>query len=317
LVLDADRFLNFCRRSDVVSGQELIINRLQAIEERVDVGTERILEGQEKIFKEFDRLNQQLSEALLPKPPEVNEKISKKASLITRADVAVTAYNKGYAFFKEYRFAEAISQFESALAITRLPEFYLAIGHAALGIPDLGHAEQAFTDGLALISGMEKADPTREATFANMLGRVLQAKGDLNGALHHTERALKMDEMIHGPSHPTVARDLNDLGVILHAKGDLDGALSYTKRALKMDEASYGSTHPYVATKAYNLGQILKDKGDLDGALRYSELALKIDETTYGPTHTNVARDVNSVGRILQVKGDLHGAPTATGMRTT
>ena len=118
---------------------------------------------------------------------------------------------------------------------------------------------------------------------------ILQAKGDLDGALRYTQRALTIDEKVYGPDHPNVAVDANNIGPILQDKGDLDGALRYTQRALTIDEKVYGPTtltcHP-----ANNIGTILQDKGDLDGALRYAQRALAIDEKVYGPDHPNVAR---------------------------
>jgi len=43
------------------------------------------------------------------------------------------------------------------------------------------------------------------AIIASNIGQILQAKGDLDGALAYTERALKIDEKVFGPEHPNVA----------------------------------------------------------------------------------------------------------------
>jgi hypothetical protein len=41
------------------------------------------------------------------------------------------------------------------------------------------------------------------AIRANNIGQILQAKGDLDGALRYTERALKILETNYGTDHPT------------------------------------------------------------------------------------------------------------------
>jgi hypothetical protein len=45
---------------------------------------------------------------------------------------------------------------------------------------------------------------------ANNIGQILQAKGDLDGALRYTQRALAIDEKVYGPEHPTVAIRANN-----------------------------------------------------------------------------------------------------------
>ena len=55
-------------------------------------------------------------------------------------------------------------------------------------------------------------DHPNVARDANNVGQILQDKGDLDGALPYTERALKIDEKVYGRYHPKVARDANDIG---------------------------------------------------------------------------------------------------------
>ena len=310
-----DSYYENLRRFARVSGKDIILERIEALSEQVTSGQAKIVEQQktdtERILARLDELEARNRQAPVPTPAEVGAETSEtRKSLLAEADEAEAAYKKGYDLLDRYRFREAIPYLQEAVANVPLPDFYLALGRAYLELPNLREAERVLREGLTLIGG--KNDEKHEAPLANELGHVLLAKGDLDGALTHTQRALKIDEKVYGPDHPNVARVADNIGLILRAKGDLGGALTYTQRALKIDEKVYGPDHPEVATDASNIGQILQDKGDLDGALTYTQRALKIDEKVYGPDHPNVASLASNIGAILQAKGNLDGALTYT-----
>ena len=50
---------------------------------------------------------------------------------------------------------------------------------------------------------------------------MLRDQGELAEARECFERALKIDEKVYGPDHPTVAIDVNNLGLVLQALGKL------------------------------------------------------------------------------------------------
>ena len=294
-----------------ISGKDIILERIEALSEQVSAGQASILQQQktdtEVIVAKLNELEQISKQAPLPTPAEVGTEISElRKSLLAKADEGEAAYKKGYELLDQYRFQEAIPYLQQAVSAVRMPDFYLALGRAYEGLPDLARAERVLREGLTLVEG--KNDDQHEAQLANQLGITLLDKGDLDGALSYVQRALKIDEKVYGPEHPLVAIYANNIGTILKDKGDLDGALSYAQRALKIDEKLYGPEHPEVAIDVNNIGQILQAKGNLDGAISYAQRALKIDENVYGLEHPEVARDVNNIGQILKDKGDLDGA---------
>jgi tetratricopeptide (TPR) repeat protein len=150
------------------------------------------------------------------------------------------------------------------------------------------------------------------------LGRILNAVGtyylvraEYQFAKSAYERALRIDEAVHGPEHPNVAIRVNNLGTVLQNLGDLAGAKAAYERALRIDEAAYGPDHPAVAADTNNLGGVLRALEDLPGAKAAFERALSIDETVNGPEHPTVAIRVNNLGDVLQAQGDLAGARVA------
>ena len=47
---------------------------------------------------------------------------------------------------------------------------------------------------------------------------ILNDKGDLDGALRYTQRALTINEKVYGPDHPNVAIDANNIGRFLRIR---------------------------------------------------------------------------------------------------
>jgi hypothetical protein len=59
------------------------------------------------------------------------------------------------------------------------------------------------------------------AIRANNIGQILQDKGDLEGALKYTQRALTIFEKVYGPDNPStkvVARNLEGIKQAMAAK---------------------------------------------------------------------------------------------------
>jgi tetratricopeptide (TPR) repeat protein len=306
-----DSYWNNLRQFAQASGKEIVLQRIDALSEQVASGQGQILQREDLILAKLNELEQRSAKAPVPTPAEVGKEISEvRKELLAKSDAAEQAYNKGYELLDQYRFRDAIPYLQQALAAVPLPDFYAALGSAYWELPDLPQAQSTLKQGLTAIAG--KGDNKHEALLATLLGGVLVTKGDLDGGLTYTKRALEIDEKVYGPDHPNVATDANNIGQILGLKQDLDGALTYTKRALEIDEKVYGPDHPNVATDANNISLILKAKGDLDGALTHAARALKIYEKVYGPDHPVVAVGANNIGQILKDKGDLERALTYT-----
>ncbi len=85
---------------------------------------------------------------------------------------------------------------------------------------------------------------------------VLRVQGDIRDAKKYIERALKIDEKVYGPDHPTVARDVNNLGSVLRALGELQEARKCFERALKIFREKLGEDHPSTRTVANNLNSV-------------------------------------------------------------
>ncbi len=70
------------------------------------------------------------------------------------------------------------------------------------------------------------------------------------------ERARAIDDAVHGPDHPSVARDVSNLGSVLYDLGDLAGARAAYERALAIFEAMLGVDHPNTRIVRGNLASL-------------------------------------------------------------
>jgi tetratricopeptide (TPR) repeat protein len=136
------------------------------------------------------------------------------------------------------------------------------------------------------------------ASSLNNLGYLLQAQGDLAGALPYFERALAIREKALGLDHPDTARSLNNLGALLDSQGDLTGARPYYERALAINEKTLGPDHPDTARSLNNLGYLLQTQGDLTGARPYYERALGIFEKKLGVAHPHARTVVKNLAHL-------------------
>ncbi len=302
-----DSYRNDLYQFAQASGKEIILKQIEALSEQEATGQGQILQKEDLILAKLNALEERNAQVPMPTPADVKEEIGEvRKELLGKADDAVHAYDQGYRLLEQYRFQEAIPYLKQALDVVPLPDFYLALGRAYSGLPDLSHAESSLQQGLACVAG--KNDYKHEARLDNLLGLTLQDKGDLVGALAYAQRALKIEESIYGADDGGVVPTVNNIGLILRAKGDLEGAIAYTERALKIAERVHGPDDPDVALIVNNLSQIFQEKGDFDNALALAQRALEIDQKAYGPDHPREALLAANLGLILQEKGDLDGA---------
>jgi len=304
LSMIVDSFYADLKQFAGVSGQSIVLGRIEALSEQLTGGQNQILRQEQansdRISAKLDALIDLEKKSPLPSPAEVAQKISStRKDLLARADEAEASYNKGYDLLNRYRFKDAIPYLEKAVADVPLPEFSQALGYAYTESGNLNEAEKVLRKGLDPLE-----DDVHKARLASQLAATLSAKGDIENALRFGQQALKIDEKIYGLEHPVVADDADKLGHILLAKGDLDGALQYTQRAFNIDEKILGTGNVAIANVMDDLGRILLKKGELNQALVYSQRALNLNEKAFPYLTPRIADATNHIGLILLEKGD-------------
>jgi len=176
------------------------------------------------------------------------------------------------------------------LRMARLDEAEVWVRHAKAAVGRLGDRKDLEVE---LLSNMGVLNGER-------------ARFDL--AREQLERALKMQESIHGPSHPAVAESLNRLGNLSYTESAYDAAYGYYERALEIRREVLGSEHPAVATMHNNLGIILAVLDRYAEAKVQHERALAIWEKTVDADHPSLGMSHHNLAIALSGIGDKEGA---------
>ncbi|GAB4050225.1 FxSxx-COOH system tetratricopeptide repeat protein [Catellatospora paridis] len=146
------------------------------------------------------------------------------------------------------------------------------------------------------------------ATVLGRLGQYLEIRAEYAAARAHQQRALAIEEAVHGADHPEVARTLGNLGNVEQNLGNLAAARAHQQRALTIEEAAYGPDHPDIAQTLTNLGIVEEQLGDLAAARAHQQRALTIEEAAYGPDHPDIAQTLTNLGIVERQLGDLAAA---------
>jgi tetratricopeptide (TPR) repeat protein len=307
-----DGFYANLRQFAHTAGQDIILERIEALSEEVESSRRDILRQQkkdtgsvisqqqtdtDKILEKLSELERKQAEAPPPTPEVVSTKISEiRRDQPARADAAEASYRKGYELLDRFHFRQAIPYLERALDQVRLPEFYLALADAYLEISDLNHAESLLRDAL------KSSDSKNEGALDAKLAIVLASKGDSNGALDYAKQALKVDEVAEVPAGRAVASDKRLLANMYQTQGKSGEALSYAQNAEKMDERLYSGDDVEVGDDMATLSTILQRANPLD-ALRYAQRALAIHEDFYGSDSARVAADTINLSAAMAQQG--------------
>ena len=130
----------------------------------------------------------------------------------------------------------------------------MGAGENAFRQQKLDEAQNYFQQAL---SEAEKFGPDnfRIAGTLNDLALIPSAKKDFAKAAELSQRALAIDEKVHGPEHLDVAYDLNNTGTYLDFLGQHQKATPLLERSLKIRRKLLGENDPLVAVTTGNLGE--------------------------------------------------------------
>lgn len=166
----------------------------------------------------------------------------------------MSAYQAGLRLSEAGRHAEAIAQYEAALAVQPDdPKVLFALGNTAQILGLAGPAEQFFRKVLAL-------EPGRLEALVN-LANLLRAGGQPEAAI-----ALLLPALARAPDSPEL---LLTLGSACRENGDARAAKNHFQAAL--------AVHPGYVPALANLAEVLGDDGDRNAARTLYDQALKLE----------------------------------------
>jgi tetratricopeptide (TPR) repeat protein/predicted Ser/Thr protein kinase len=139
-----------------------------------------------------------------------------------------------------------------------------------------------------------------EASLERALGGIAFELRELDAAVAHLEKELRLEERVFGADHPSVAGTLDELGLVALAQGHPDRAVLLAQRALDLYQRSLGPDHPNIAHPLSQLGRAHAALGDDISAEEEERRALAIRERSLGPDHPALAENLSDLARVVR-----------------
>eukprot|EP00977_Amphora_coffeiformis_P011521 scaffold2767_cov177-Amphora_coffeaeformis.AAC.95 len=185
-------------------------------------------------------------------------------------DVASTLFSMAYLHQKRKRLDKALKCLEEALKIRQLR------------LPD-----------------SEKVAVTHEK-----IGTIARSIGKLKKAENAFSEALRIRKLIHGDSHPAVAKVMQDLGDLMDDLGEYEEAMRNYREAYRIRKSFGGDTLP-VAETLYTIGFTYSNSGHYEKALECLDAALKIQRLHLGEDAPECGDTLNMIGFLKAKCGQV------------
>jgi len=213
-------------------------------------------------------------------------------------------FNEGQKLEKEYKYLEAIKQYEACFqaetTASQRVALHILIGNCFFSLSELEEAEGHYRQ--AETAAKEAKDGEGLAAALGNIGLIYQIKGELDKALDYHQQALKTHSEIG--YREGEANALGNIGIIYQTKGDLDKALVYHQQALKINREI--GRKEGEASQLGNIGIIYRKKGDLDKAREIFDQVLKTEREI--GRRWGEANALGNIGNIYGTKGELDEA---------
>ena len=111
------------------------------------------------------------------------------------------------------------------------------------------------------------------------------------------KRALEIREKCLGPSHPDVAKQLNNLALLCQNQGKYEEVESYYKRAIEIYTKSLGPDDPNVAKTKNNLASAyLKQQKYNEAEQLYKDVLTRAHDKEFGPSPQDLSTSTTGAG---------------------
>jgi tetratricopeptide (TPR) repeat protein/CHAT domain-containing protein len=184
---------------------------------------------------------------------------------------------------------------------------WVAIAFANLALVDEVHGDYAEAEGRltrALAIAATYPDSMHTAVYANNLAKILQGRGDLDGAEAAFRRALRIIEQESGTEGSPYIVVSTNLGRLLVEQGRYADAEAKLREVLALSEHALGGKHPTTATVLSSLATLDLHQGDPEGASAFARRALEIRLEVLGPQHFEASKSFATLADIEIERGD-------------
>lgn len=203
----------------------------------------------------------------------------------------------GEIYHKLGKLEQAGAMLTAALEMRRTPDNVVALAMLRTDQAKMEEAETLVREGLQLARTSLPPGHPAIASATDALGKVLEEKGDYDGAIRELSEAVRLREASGDTAEH--ASSLYELGNAYFYAGRYKECEQINQRVLAMVRKIYGDRHPRVSEALTNLGAIQQDQGNYKEAERYHREALALVRAFYGDKHYRTAASLTMVGRAL------------------
>jgi len=177
----------------------------------------------------------------------------------------------------------------------------------------LGSSRQAQTDANSNIALRGLIDPSSDRTLApayKVLSDSIFKQNRYEKGESYYQRMIAIDIDALGPSHPSVANDLNGLAQLYIAQKRYKEAQPLLIRALSIYDQTYGTNNLLTVNTRASLASVELQLGNPDKAAELFRSALTQGRSTLGPNSIETARILNNLAYAKYKQGNLEEART-------
>lgn len=120
------------------------------------------------------------------------------------------------------------------------------VAYALIRADEGTDALSLYNKALTIYKNVRGETETDGASLFMNAGMVLQATGDLKGAIKEYQKVLDIHQLVYGEEHIQTSNTYNHIGMAMEADEDLRGAVDNYKKALLIREKVCGSQNPYT-----------------------------------------------------------------------
>lgn len=234
----------------------------------------------------------------------INSRISGGESLAVAGDLAVLAsieIARGALTETEHAARSALKIFEDKVQGSDpwVPYLLDLLARVHQWRSDYARASEFYQRIRELDAKLYGRDHPVYAVRQHNYGTVLEAQGDLTGAMSKYDEAIEILEKCSGHIEPALIDAISNRGALQITLKDLDAARRDLHDSLERNRKLRGADHPMVGYGLLNLAQLAFEENNFDECVRTLDEALKILRAKLPARHAYIAAALTVQGRAL------------------
>ncbi len=254
------------------------------------------------------------------------------ADVISQTQVADALFDLGTALQKSLDTQRSTHLITDALKVyqiylddpndVKIAKCLLRLGEIYKSTNELTNAVNSLEQAMSIYESHVRTDPTEkdiiapskvhaysgkaEALFC--LATVNEQLGDLETAMKHYRRAMRIYKSLFGLDSLFVGKILYRIAMMKGRGGSIDKAMILLDESLRIRTSNLGNSHEDVAETIFGMGVLLEKRKDYGEAMKAYADCLRIRSSKFGSDSMEVAEVVVNIGVVKRNRGDFAGA---------